>query len=119
MGELASPDLESCTRFRTDFPPRDGYDSREAQLRESLQSYKGLYNANRGQQRYDPHTRKYVTWEFDSNYNQDPRATYPLLTHKEYDWLSRHPRRRPQSKSWSATGPKASHESPVPRKIRH
>ncbi|KFX98217.1 hypothetical protein V490_02414 [Pseudogymnoascus sp. VKM F-3557] len=83
----------------------DSYDSPEAQLRERRN---GLFNADRGSRRYDPYTRKYVLWEFDNNYHQDPLEKYPVLTREEHDWLARHPRRRrPKTKDWSSAGPKA------------
>ncbi|KFY24804.1 hypothetical protein V491_02007 [Pseudogymnoascus sp. VKM F-3775] len=92
---------------RSGWDKQDGYDSPEAQSRER-RSYNGLYNADRGNRRYDPHTRKYVLWEYDNNYDQGPLEKYPLLTREEHDWLARHPRRRrPKGKDWTATGPKA------------
>lgn len=88
--------------------PRDGYDSPEAQLHER-RSYNGVYSADRSNRRYDPHTRKYVLWEYDNNYEQDSHKKYPLFTRKEHDWLSRHPHRRMRSKDWTVAGPKVSH----------
>ncbi|OBU00318.2 hypothetical protein VE01_01509 [Pseudogymnoascus verrucosus] len=82
----------------------DSYDSPEAQARER-RNY--AFNADRGNRRYDPHTRKYVLWEFTNNYDQDPVEKYPLFTREEHEWLARHPRkRRPKTKDWSAAGPK-------------
>lgn len=100
--------LLSWPQLFSNWQSRDGYDSPEAQSRER-RNYNGLYNADRGNRRYDPHTRKYVLWEYDNNYDQDPLDKYPLLTREEHEWLARHPRRRsPKGKDWTAAGPKAS-----------
>ncbi|KFY49761.1 hypothetical protein V496_09823 [Pseudogymnoascus sp. VKM F-4515 (FW-2607)] len=89
---------------RAAWDKQDSYDSPEAQLRERRNH---AFNADRGNRRYDPYTRKYVLWEYDNNYDQDPLEKYPLLTREEHDWLARHPRRRrPKTKDWSAAGPK-------------
>ncbi|KFY24727.1 hypothetical protein V493_05052 [Pseudogymnoascus sp. VKM F-4281 (FW-2241)] len=91
---------------RAAWDKQDSYDSPEAQLRER-RNY--VYNADRGNRRYDPHTRKYVLWEYDNNYVQDPLEKYPLFTQEEHERLAQHPRkRRPKSKDWGAAGPKAS-----------
>src|SRR5690554_4937882 len=111
MGQLASS-YPHQHESPDNLPFRDGYDNPEAQLQES-KSRNGIFNVDRGNRRYDPHSRKYVLWEHDNNYDKNPLKNYPIFTRKEREWLARHPRRRLKSKEWNVTGPKASIKWPL------
>lgn len=72
-----------------------------------------FWNADRGgkgggAKRYDPHSRKYVDWELDQNWEQHPMRLLPYYTRKEHEWRARHPGRRLEGKDYAHGVPKVS-----------
>ena len=85
----------------------DSYHSRDRQGQERLFSYNGVWNADRGNKRYDPYLRKYVEWEWDENWEQDPFKMAPRYHRDEHEYIARR-NKVPKTKNFSHGRPKVS-----------
>ena len=93
-----------------------GYHSPEEQAMDRGFSAKGICgigSADRRYKRYDPHSRKYVEWELDQNWNID-LPLLPRYTRKEHEWLARHPHRKLKGKDYGRGRPKVRSSCPRP-----
>jgi hypothetical protein len=83
----------------------DSYHDEGLQGREARESYRGFWNADRKNRRYDPYTRKYVKWENDHNHQDDPTRGMPLYTRDEH-WRFAARGWPTKKKEWTSAGPK-------------